>query len=338
MHIRVREELPNGSRAVLSTRFLALVALSLAACRDAPTAPLADGSDNDPITEFTLAPGADAAAKSAKLVGMHKLATLPNRVLTEPSFSATGVPTTNSPFDLTYFGGPVLTRATSYNVYVNCSTTPASCWGTGSLSPKTFLKDLNASDFIRLVNEYTGSDARGKFPAYELKTSTTFTANSATFDDIEAILISAVGKTKASGYSSIYHVFLPRGTEVCIVDGVCYSPDHPENWVFCAFHGAVDFLTGEHVLFSVEPYQGVDGCRIPGQTPHGVIDATASTLGHELLEVITDPDLNAWFNGLFGFENADLCSSFATDQQLNGHNYFIQSMYSNKQHACTNSI
>jgi hypothetical protein len=85
----------------------------------------------------------------------------------------------------------------------------------------------------------------------------------------------------------------------------------------------------------VEPYQGVDGCRIPGQTPHGLIDATASTLTHELIETITDPDLDGWYNGLFGFEMSDICFAFANNALLNGHNYFLQLEYSNGQHMCS---
>jgi hypothetical protein len=133
----------------------------------------------------------------------------------------------------------------------------------------------------------------------------------------------------------VYHVFLPQGTDMCIDGTTCYSPDDFTRFVFCAFHGSVDFSPTLHVLFSVEPYQAVVGCQIPGQTPNGVIDATASTLSHELIETITDPDLNAWFNGLTGNEIADLCSTFGSNQRLNRHDYFIQAEYSNAVRACT---
>jgi len=145
-------------------------------------------------------------------------------------------------------------------------------------------------------------------------------------------VFSAVTAINASGYTAIYHVFLPQGTDMCIEPGFCYSPDNFQTFGFCAFHSSVDFDADTHVLFSVEPYQAVPGCEIPGQTPHGVIDATASTLSHELIETITDPDGDAWF-GLFG-EVADLCFLFASDQRVNKHDYFLQSEYSNKARAC----
>jgi hypothetical protein len=326
----------NRCPSLTAFRLLAGAAVFLVACQDG-TAPVVDDADEQ-ATEFALTPAGALAAQAAKMVGMHKLPIVSLRTVAQPAFSVDPGPTINSPFDLTFFGGPVVTSASSINVYVNCSKTPAQCWGTGSLTPRIFLTDLNHSDFIRLVNEFIGSDARGRFPTGSpLKTTVAFaTPNEASLDDIFNILFDAVGVTKASGFTTIYHVFLPQGTDMCIDVGFCYSPDDPANFAFCAFHGSVDFSPTLHVLFSVEPYQAVDGCSIPGQTPHGVIDATASTLSHELMETITDPDGNAWFNGLFGFEGSDMCSAFGTNQRLNGHDYFIQSEYSNKVHACTN--
>jgi hypothetical protein len=317
-------------------------ALCFAACQDQPTAPIVDQGADNPV-EFVLTPEGATAAEAATMLGAHQLRTVSTRTVPGASFSPG--PTTNSPFDLTFGGGPVLTDATSYNVYVNCQSTPANCWGSGTLTPGTFLKDLNLGGFIRLANEYTKSDALGHFPVKEMKTTATFAKNTngvptATRPNIFAILADAVHTTGVSGLRAIYHVFLPQGTDMCQSSTVCYSPDNRATWVFCAFHGAVNFAQASgpplHVLFSVEPYQALSGCQFFGQTPHGVIDATASTLSHELIETMTDPDLNAWSNALFGFEIADICYAFATNQLLNGHNYFLQSEYSNRQHNCTN--
>ena len=71
------------------------------------------------------------------------------------------------------------------------------------------------------------------------------------------------------------------------------------------------------------------------QSPHGAIDATASTLSHEFFETITDPDGRSWFNLLTGFEVGDLCSPFGYNERLNRHSYMIQSEYSNAIHNCT---
>jgi hypothetical protein len=327
-------------RWLLRNRLLVLGASVLVACENQPTTPMVNdqtGESTESIMDFELTPEGARDAQAAQVGGLHRLATVSSRMSPEAAFSASVGRVDNSPFDLTYFGGRVVKSATSYNVYVNCPEGPAVCWGTGSLTPAHFLRDLNRSDYINIVREYIGSDAKGKFPVEGMRTRATFTSPTrATLQEIFHIVSDAVTRAGASGYGAIYHVFLPKGTEMCITAGNCYSPSDPASWTFCAFHGSVNFAPARHVLFTVEPYQAVPGCQIPGQTPHGVIDATASTLAHELFETITDPDLDGWSNGLFGFEISDMCSFFGSNQVLNGNQYFIQSEYSNKLHLCTN--
>jgi hypothetical protein len=309
----------------------------LTGCQDDTTSPPPANDGVEQIIEFELTPEGAAAAKGAKMVGSHKLATIPLRQQAAVSFSATGT-ADNSPFDLTYFGGPLVTGATNYTVYVNCvlPATPATCWGSGSQNPADFLRDLNISNYIRIVNEYLGVDALFNFPVREMKTRKTFaTANRATLQEIFHIVSDAVLRTGVSGYGAIYHVFLPQGTSVCIVPGNCYSPNDPASWTFCAFHGSMNLEGNRHVLFTVEPYQDVDACRLPGQTPNGPMDATASTLAHEFFETVTDPDLDGWSNALFGYEVSDMCFAFGSNKLLNGRPYFLQAEYSNRLHLCT---
>ncbi|MFL5403381.1 MAG: hypothetical protein ACJ8BF_11255, partial [Gemmatimonadales bacterium] len=174
----------RGYRSSPSLLISAIVALT--ACQDR-TAPALDDV-GDQATEFTLSPEGALAAQSAKVVGMHKLPIVSLRTLPQPAFSAD--PTINSPFDLTFFGGAVVTSATSYNIHVNCPGSAAECWGSGGRSPRTFLTDLDRSDFIRLVNEYTGTDAKRHFPAgTPLTTKATFASpNQASLNDVFNIL------------------------------------------------------------------------------------------------------------------------------------------------------
>ncbi|HVQ45753.1 MAG TPA: hypothetical protein VMS62_02925 [Gemmatimonadales bacterium] len=320
----------------------ALTALTLTACQqDQPTSPSnGSGTDGEAIIDFELTPAGAAAAKASMMVGTHGLPTIPLREQTLSRINASVGWVDNSPFDLSYSGGPVVKAATHYVIYVNCVApeTPGTCWGNGPLAPANFLRDLNASEYLRLVNEYIGADARLKFPvAASMRTTATFaTPKRATLQEIQHIVSDAITAAGgATGYAGMYHVFLPKGTEVCIVAGNCYSPSDPASWAFCAFHGSVNFGPTQHVLFTVQPYQGVDGCQWPGQTPQGLIDATGSTLAHEVLETITDPDFDAWSNGLFGFEISDMCSTFSSNLLLNTRQYFLQSQYSNTKHMCT---
>jgi hypothetical protein len=325
-------------RALHAAALVFLTGVGLTACQDQSTSPN-PAEDGQSVIEFEVTPEGAAEARGATMRGMHKLPIISLRERSAEGFSASVAAVDNSPFDLTFFGGPVLTTAMSYVVAVNCISpnTPATCWGTGDLSPTTFLRDLNRSDYIRLANEYIGVDALQKFPAGEMKTRMTFaTPNRASMQEVLNIVADAATRTGKTGYGVIYHVFLPQGTSMCIAAGNCYSPSDPASWTFCAFHGSVNLSPERHVLFTVQPYQGVDGCRLASQTPNGLIDATASTLAHELFETITDPDLDGWSNALFGYEISDMCFAFGSNRLLNGHQYFLQMEYSNKVHMCTN--
>ncbi len=315
----------------LAPAFLWAVVLLLAACHgDVTTGVGTNDAADIPNVRFTLPAGySDAAAGAAHLV-VRTFPTIPLR----PSVHANLVEAAgsiNSPLDLTYYGGPLVTHAMSTNVYINCPSNPASCWGTNLLSPATFLADLNQTNFIGVADQYLGGAAAGKFFVTQLNAPATFTNNTATMNDVIGIVIAASTFTEASGYTNIFHVFLPQGTDMCITPIDCYSPNIDSTFTFCAFHSSFDY-NGEHLLFSVEPYQAVRGCA--GPAPR-VIDATASALSHEFFETITDPDGSAWFNGLVGYEMADVCVAFHDNVFMRSHNYVIQEEYSNAVHACT---
>jgi len=134
---------------------------------------------------------------------------------------------------------------------------------------------------------------------------------------------------------------LPPKRERLATDSVCYSPDNFGTFAFCAYHGFADFDDIGHVLYSVEPYQNVPGCREPLPTPNGTMaDSTNDTLSHELIEAITDPDLDAWWNsiglGMFGQEIADECIYLdgPVEFRVGGRKYVAQLEYSNHEHAC----
>ena len=64
-------------------------------------------------------------------------------------------------------------------------------------------------------------------------------------------------------------------------------------------------------------------------------DAMVSIIAHELVEIVSDPDLNAWYDG-YGLENADKCAvrncytyssfqwTFGTKTYSNGYYYNTQ--------------
>lgn len=325
---------------VLMSASVAVAGLVLGGCSDAPTAAPAN-----PVT-ITATGAARHAATTVSHQVLKKMPTIALWEATQQPKGALSDKTVNSPYDLTFLGGPVVQHATEFNVYVNCAAGPASCWGTGNLTPATVLRDLNASNILRVADQYLNEDADGRFKVQELNTAFTFSGaptatapgGTASIDDIFTIVASAALNTNANGYANEFHVFLPKGTDMCIAAGDCYSPDIPGSFDFCAFHSSVDvqFSAGStvHLIFSVEPFQGVGGCSLP-TTQTRVIDGTASTLSHEFIESITDPDGDAWFNLLTGNEVSDLCFGFRHNTLVGAHVYAVQEQYSNAIHDCT---
>ncbi len=263
--------------------------------------------------------------------------------------AASSVPSVPSPGfypdDLVFFGGKVLPDTENHNIYVNCPAANGGCWG----NPAQFLKDLSNSTFIHLTDQYVGTTASNRYPVgTSVSTSFALFTNTIGQTDLLSIVHSAA-KELGTGYGHIYHVFLPSGVDTCIDQTtICYSPDNPAAFFFCAYHGSVDFSDIGHVLLSVEPFQNVPGCQAAPPNPNGILaDSTNSVLSHELIESITDPDPpTGWVSAMsllaFGAEIGDLCEPLGNSNlqfldpviSLNGHNYELQTEYSNKYHAC----
>ncbi len=319
------------------------------------------GAQNAAPRQLTVSPTADdeAAAREATAVRQHiTLANTPEAsawaVREIPGRTTTGATAAASsaqqlllyPADLINNGGNVVESAESHAIFMNPSgkCTVAACWG----DPVGFLDDLGISDFIHVTDQYVGLSANQRYTA-GASAMINFTPRKAPFTNrnMLAIVHAVAALTGQTGYGHVYHVFLPPRTDVCLTssDKICYSPNHPKHFVFCAYHGSVTFSDIGHVLFSVEPFQNVRGCQVGPGTPNGqLVDSTDNTLSHELFETITDPDGDAWWNSanlsLFGEEIGDECiflgPAGTPSFMIGNKNYAVQLEYANSQHACAN--
>ena len=222
----------------------------------------------------------------------------------------------------------------------------------GSCNPTTFLTNLGASNFVHVLDQYAGVTANSR---YTLGTSVAVTysplfSNTLSQGDILSIVHAAAKALPGQvGYGHIYHVFLPQGIDTCFdpvpFGGGCYSQDNTSTFVFCAYHESVTFSDLGHVIYSVEPFQGLNpgkaSCAIPPGSPNGqLIDSTATTLLHEFNEAVSDPDPSSGFTVAQGpqafMEIGDVCDGPLAVTAFNGHNYETQLIYSNSAAACTN--
>lgn len=255
------------------------------------------------------------------------------------------------PADLVNYGGPTSTSATFYNIYVNIGGAGdiAPNWG----NPNGFLYDLGKSSFIHLTDQYTGNNALTQPYGiagiqYILEDSYTGIATDSDIQQWAYDLAQVSGG--GPGLNNIYHFYFTQGTDVCFdsTDTVCYSPDNPSSWYFCAYHGAVNIDGYGTILYTVEPFQDIPGCQVQTPSPNGQLaDSTNSVLSHETFETITDPLPGyGWVNGtsldLSGYEIGDECQALSSSTgamdptfYINGHQYEVQLEYSNYYHGCT---
>lgn len=309
-----------------------------------------------------------AAAAAARNVRVHLRPantpagrkTSPLAISNSPAITASPLVAPDSggprfPADLEFHGGKTVPSMHHVAIYMNpngaCSNI-ANCWG----DPEGFLSDLGASDFIHVVDQYTGSTADDRYTVASTHVMINYRPNAMPFTDadIRAIVHAvALALGTPDGYSNEFHVFLPPGQDECFNLGfkVCYSPDDLKTFFFCAYHSSATFTDSVgHVLYSVEPFQDNFGCSSPPDSPNGQLaDSTNNTLSHEVFETITDPDGTAWWNslanGIFGEEIGDECSFLLFTKTgvffdpshvtLNGKAYVAQPEYDNSAHGCT---
>jgi len=321
----------------LSTSLPGLVALGLlAACagpqRTMPPAVLQSGTAAASApARLGVTTGDVESGRNAKILYYHLM---PLRAQHRGRADGSGV-RKKYPADLVRRKGAVMKSAAAYNIYVNCKAGDESCWG----DPEGFQKNLTGSSFAGLLTQYThtspdGYTFGGSF-SLKYKTYTKLLYQ----NDLLAIVHAALVKNgKKAGYTSMYHVFLPEGTDTCFDRSrSCYSPDHRNTFNFCAYHESVSFKdVRDVVIVSIEPYQKISFCASRASSGASALtNSTVSTLGHETFESITDPGpAFAWFNFTFFSEVADLCETFQWKILLNGVTYSIQPMYSNAYHAC----
>ena len=238
----------------------------------------------------------------------------------------------NYPADLQFFGGAVIASAVSHDIYVNCT---YACWG----DPQGFLDQLDQSTFMHVVDQYVGASSNNRYQTGpNVAVTQTIYDNVVSVGDMLAWLHRAASLF-GNGYGQVYHIFLPADVDTCFdLTTTCYSPDNPSTFAFCAYHGSAQFPDNVgHVIFTVEPYQYVPGCEEDNSPNGSLVDSTASTLSHELIEAITDPDPGSgWYNLPFNDEIADECAFYVDNDRLNKKVYEIQEEYSNAAHACVN--
>ncbi len=248
------------------------------------------------------------------------------------------VPPGSSVRQLIDHGGPRMTGTQFNMVFVN---QPESHWG----NIRQFIYDLAHSDLYNMMQQYVLSGPNPFNIIYNIEGDTgpgfqysmSF-RRSVIFDFQIRSLAYASQKAQVfgGGYNNAVAVFIPEGVTVCMdfAQTNCYTPSDPSTTKFCGYHGSFDASDLGHIVYAALPYAGVAGCNYG--SPFRV-DSQYTVLSHELFELLTDPDLNAWYDA-DGQEIADKCNVDMAFLVLNTTYYYIQREYSNQAQACATAL
>ena len=141
------------------------------------------------------------------------------------------------------------------------------------------------------------------------------------------------------GMNKIYMLFTSKGLGSCF-DNSNASCAYTN---YCGFHS---FIKAEPpIIYANEPYGSATNCWTGLPSPNNDVDANsaASTASHEVMEAVTDPLLNAWWDDTSGEEIGDLCAwNFGpsaldggkANQNLKGKFFLIQQEFTNLSKSC----
>jgi hypothetical protein len=146
----------------------------------------------------------------------------------------------------------------------------------------------------------------------------------------------------ARGLGDLWEVFLPPNVDECLTAGACGSN------AFAGYHSVADAGHGPFI-YAVMIDTLIEAPPTPGADPQGNPEAenAIDTAAHETVEAISDPEGIGWIDPN-GNEVADKCENglqqgtplgYAPDgspydQLINGHEYDIQTMWSNAAGGC----
>ena len=224
------------------------------------------------------------------------------------------------PPDLVDHGGPTLPATRTFAVW----------WGDMAqwnldvhAAQELLLRGLGGSDYLRISEQYLrGASATTSFAGHFADTSAapTTAVDAKTVGAIACSALLAGGAAPATG-------------DVAIVYGSSQLSPAP-SW--CAWHSSV---TCAGVTLFVAFVPNPSGACLKLATAGSCnamtaqANATASLTAHELIEIMTDPLLNAWVDAA-GQEIGDKCEDQPRCVSLSTGAFQLQAEYSNAVHAC----
>lgn len=220
---------------------------------------------------------------------------------------------------LTWHTGPVMHSTRVIPVYWGSSWSNSTFKGDKVTGLDTFYSGVGGTGYAHTNSEYT--DASGNVNTTDISKAANVTDTSATPSGAPSTSQVLSEVAKVTGGSPVVNAYYP-----------VYSDQPRGSAGYCAWHSS-GTINGIRVQFGFFfNLDGDPGCDpgSPGSLGHSQgLAALANVSGHELSEMLTDPQLNAWYDQR-GSENADKCAwTFSGFVSIGGQNWMIQGNWSN---------
>ena len=242
---------------------------------------------------------------------------------------------------ISYHNGPVMSGTPKINVvwYGNWNKASGSDTPAGRAIITRFLASLsNSNPYMNILKSYNKYPSSGGITGlFSFSTSGTneyfhpLTLGTSLSDaSIETIVKNAVAAKWNGVYDSNAIYLVLTSSEINASSGFCTQ--------YCGWHS---YTTVSNIkvkyAFIGNPQRCMSGCTAQTtKSPNGIpaVDGMISVIAHEIVEAVTDPVYNAWWDQQ-GYENADKCAwTFGTtyrtsngamaNMKINGFDYLIQ--------------
>jgi len=220
---------------------------------------------------------------------------------------------------LIWHNGPVMHATTVVPVYWGSQWGNSSFVGDKVTGLNTLYSGIGGTPYARTNGEY--SDSSGNVNTSSIGKSGNLTDTSATPSGAPSTSAVLAEVAKVTGNHPVANAYYP-----------VYSDQPRGNAGYCAWHSS-GTIGGVRVQFGFFfNLDGDPGCdpQSPSSLGHSQgLAALANVSGHELSEMLTDPQLNAWYDRQ-GEENSDKCAwTWSGTVAIGGQSWKIQGNWSN---------
>ncbi|HEV3250981.1 MAG TPA: hypothetical protein VGZ71_08515 [Puia sp.] len=231
--------------------------------------------------------------------------------------------------NFTYHGGLVVVNPQVYTIFLGDWVSTQNQDRANRLNQ--FIIDLMKSTYMNILSQY-GSGSTGSF------IQSVFIANSnLTLKDagIRAILQDAINNNRIpepKNPSNVNIIFLDNATGIKDTDIIICEPANDNAF---GYHNFFTTSAGNSCYYAVVPGL-IDDCLRKScgsdstcslQLGHSQEQRQTQVTSHEFSEMISDPQLNAWFDPNDG-ENGDICNGQTGTISVGANAWLVQLMYS----------